>query len=192
MAPIRITIALAAALAVSGGALLFAPAMAQNHGTPLTGIPCRVSWDETTTGGDTQTSQGDVELTQIAPDPSGGFVAIGNGHANVTYHSSLGCTVFGSPWSASYMVTVESDDGRTADVDVSSLDNSHSVTLMNCLLNGDPQFDVDAPGLPTVNVPLHEGATPYTEDRAGPNGRHAGDTGTVTLHYCTPDHPNGH
>ena len=58
------------------------------------------------------------------------------------------------------------------------------MTATQCLGNADFQFDVDAPELPTVTVPLHEGATPFSEDHASDHGN-AGDAGTVTLHYCT-------
>ena len=183
MALIGTKAALVTALLATGVALLLAPAHAQNQAAS-DGIPCRVSWEDTTHGGDWSTSQGEAELTQIAPQGDGSFVAIGNGHATITYHSANGCHMVGSPWSAPYMVTVLSEDGRTAQVDVSPTDEPHSVTATQCLGNADFQFDVDAPGLPTVTAPLHEGATPFSQEHAGDHGA-AGDRGVVTLHYCT-------
>jgi hypothetical protein len=54
--------------------------------------------------------------------------------------------------------------------------------------------DYDAPELPTVTIELHEGATPFSDLQDGgrrSGGKPVGDTGTVTLHYCTPEQPNG-
>jgi hypothetical protein len=150
-----------------------------------------VSWHDQTHGGDWSTVDGEAELTQIAPDPSGGFIAIGNGRATVTYHSAYAsCTVRGSPWTAPYMVTIQGHGGNTAEVDIDDMDEPHQVTLLGCLANGQPTYDADSPGLPTVTVELREGSTPFSEDHAGDHGA-AGDAGTVTLHYCTPDRPNG-
>lgn len=189
MALNRIKPALAAALLACAVALLLAPARAQNQS--MQGIPCRVSWDDTTHGGDWFTSQGDIELTQIAPQGDGSFVAIGWGQGTVTYHATGPCRDVVNPtWQAPYMVTIESDDGQTADVDIGTNDDEpHSVVV--CPATGHFQYDVDAPEVPSIRVPLHEGSTPFSEDRAGDHG-HAGHQGTVTLHYCTLDHPNGH
>ena len=117
----RVHIAVAAAVLVAGSVWMLGAARAQAPHTALTGIPCRISWEDTTHGGDWQTTQGDVELTQIMPQGDGSFVAIGNGSATITYHSANGCHMVGSPWSAPYMVTVQSEDGHTAEVSVAPL-----------------------------------------------------------------------
>jgi hypothetical protein len=191
MAFTRTTAARAVALLASSGALLLSPAAAQPHAAS-TGIPCRISWNETTHGGDWLTSEGDIELTQIMPQGDGSFVAIGYGPATVTYHSTGPCgdQVDNRTWQTSYMVTVTSQDGRTAEVDVGTLSGEpHSV--VTCPSTGHFQYDVDAPELPTVTVALHEGATPFSQEHTGDHGA-AGDAGSVTLHYCTEAHPSGH
>jgi hypothetical protein len=193
MAPIRITIAFAAALAASGGALLLAPARAQGD-APLTGIPCRVSWEDTTHGGDWFESRGEAELTQIMPQGDGSFVAMGHGTGMVTYHSTArGCHLTSSDtFSASYTVMVLSEDGRTAHVDISSDDPSHRFDLLCPLAPGGrtTTSDYEPPEIPSVTAELHEGSTPISVDHASDHGN-AGHAGSVTLHYCTPDHPNG-
>jgi len=193
MAPIRITTALALALLASGAALVFAPAHAQDD-APLTGIPCRISWDDTTHGGDWFESRGEAELTQIMPQGDGSFVAMGHGTGTVKYHSTTpGCHLTSSDtFSASYMVMVESEDGRMASVDISSDDPSHRFDLLCPMAPGGrtTTSDYEPPEIPSVTAELHEGATPFSEDHASDHG-HGGHAGTVTLHYCTPDHPNG-
>ena len=156
-----------------------------------TGIPCRVSWDETTHGGDWQTVHGDVELTQIMPQGGGSFMAMGTGQGIVTYHSAGPCgdDVANRTWNATYTVTVMSQDGRSAEVDIDSDDDPHQVVV--CPSTGAFTFDAYAPSLPTVTAPLHEGATPFSQNHAGDHGP-AGRAGTVTLHYCTLQNPNGH
>ena len=177
------TTILAASIAI---AVISAPARAQIHTAPqpqTMGIPCRISWDVQTHGGDTLSAHGEAELTQIAPQGDGRFVAFGAGHATVTYHSANGCTMVGSPWTASYDVTVASEDGNTAQVDIGSDDDEHSVTATRCLGNADFQYDTEPPGLPRVTVELHEGTTQFSTDH-DLMGRHAGRSGAVTLHYC--------
>src|SRR5262249_53669045 len=90
-----------------------------------TGIPCRVSWDLTTHGGDWQTVQGDAELTQIMPQGGGRFMAMGTGQATVTYHSTGPCgdDVSNRTWTATYSVTVMSQSGQNAAVDIDSDDD---------------------------------------------------------------------
>jgi hypothetical protein len=93
-----------------------------------------------------------------------------------------------------------SDDGRTAQVDISSGDESHEFKLL-CpgLIQGrgasrraETSSDYDPPGLPTVTVALREGAQQFSENLHSDRGvGGAGNAGTVTLHYCTPDQPNG-
>src|SRR5262245_59289283 len=99
----------------------FGPAWTQSPGG-LTGIPCRISFENTTHGGDWFTVTGEAQFTQIAPQGGGKFVAIGSGPATYTFHpGNAGCRVTnGDTVSAKYMVTMESEDGRTAQVDISS------------------------------------------------------------------------
>ena len=180
------------------------PAHAQSQAAPLSGIPCRVSFENTSHGGDAFTVRGDAELSRIAPQADGSFVAIGTGEATVTFHPGNSCQVKnGDTFKARYMVTLESQDGRKAEVDIASTDEeSHTFELL-CpgLIRGrgasklaETTSDYEPPELPTVTVELHEGATPYSNDKTvrTPAGvQHVGDAGSVTLHYCTPDKPNG-
>ncbi len=189
MAHHRTKTAAAAALLAFGAGLLLAPAAAQNQSASQSatqsatqGIPCRISFQDTTHGGDWETVEGEVELTRIIPQGNGRFIAFGNGHATVTYHPANGCQIVGSPWTANYEVTVMSEDGQTAEIDIASDDEPHEVVV--CPATAHFQFDVDARGLPTVTAPLHEGSTPFSVDHAGDHGP-AGDQGNVTLHYCT-------
>jgi hypothetical protein len=189
----RFTLALAAALVASGAALVLAPAHAQGD-APLTGIPCRISWEDTTHGGDWFENRGEAELTQIMPQGDGSFVAMGHGTGSVKYHSTArGCHLTSSDtFSASYMVMVMSEDGRTAQVDISSQDPSHRFDLLCPLAPGGrtTTSDYEPPEIPSVTAELHEGATPISEEHRGDHGL-AGHAGSVTLHYCTPDRPSG-
>lgn len=185
----RISIATASVLAI-GAALLLAPARAQDD-APLTGIPCRISWQDTTHGGDWFESQGEAELTQIMPQGDGSFVAMGQGQGTVKYHTTArGCHLTSSDtFNATYQVMVMSENGRTAQVDISSQDPSHRFDLLCPLAPGGrtTTSDYEPPEIPSVEAELHEGATAFSEDNASDHG-HAGHDGSVTLHYCTlPD-----
>jgi hypothetical protein len=197
----RQTIAVAAAAPIVMAAWLLTPEGAQSQAAASSAIPCRVSWEDTTSGGDSFTVRGDAMLTQTAPQGNGSFVAIGNGEATVTFHPANSCEVTnGDTFTAPYMVTIESDDGRTAKVDISSTGESHEFKLL-CpgLIRGrgvskraEMSSDYDAPDLPTVTVQLHEGATSFSDLQNGGRraaGRPVGDTGTVTLHYCAQEQP---
>ena len=199
----QFALALAAAAPISIAAWLLTPEGAQSQAAPQSGIPCRVSWEDTTSGGDSFTVRGDAMLTRIAPQGNGSFVAYGNGEATVTFHPADNCQVQnGDTFTAPYMVTMQSDDGRTAQVDISTTGEAHEFTLL-CpgLIRGrgvskraEMSTSYDAPELPTVTVQLHEGTTSFSDLHDGgrrSGGKPVGDTGTVTLHYCTPEQPNG-
>jgi hypothetical protein len=199
----RLILALAALAPLVVAAWLFTPGGAESQAAPVTGIPCRVSFENTSHGGDWFTVQGEAMLTQTAPQADGSFVAFGTGEATVTFHPGNSCEVTnGDTFKASYMVTMQSDDGRKAQVDFASEDESHTFDLL-CpgLIRGrgasklaKTSSDYDPPGWPTVTVELREGATTYSHDQTvrTPAGvQHVGDMGSVTLHYCTPEQPNG-
>jgi hypothetical protein len=195
----RLQIASAAALMAFAGAWMFAPAQAQIHTAPQSqtmGIPCRISFDETTHGGDWFTIHGEAALTQIAPQAGGSFVAMGQGQGTITYHPTVaGCHLTSSDtFTASYMVIVESENGDTATVDFSSQDPSHRFDLLCPTAPGGrtTTSDYDPPEPPSVTVELHEGVTPFSHELRGPRGESVGDRGNVTLHYCTPENSNGH
>lgn len=177
----------AATLAAAVIATTMAPpsVRAQMHApaTRVQGIPCHVSWHAQTSGGDTLTADGEAELTQIMPQGDGRFTAFGNGHATVTFHPLRGSVTAGSPWVANYDVTIASEDGLTAQVDIGSDDDEHSVTV--ALGPGHATFDTEAPGLPRVIAELHEGVTAFGVSHTDPVHGAGGRSGTVTLHYCT-------
>jgi hypothetical protein len=196
----RLGIAAAAAAPALAAGWLLAPAGAQSQASPTTAIPCGISWEDTTHGGDWFTVKGDAMFSQVAPQAGGSFVAIGYGQATVTFHPGNNCQVTsGNTFTAQYMVTMESDDGRKAQVDISSGDDSHEFKLL-CpgLIQGrgatrlaETSSDYDPPGLPTVTVDLgKEGAQPFSQNFQGDRRGSAGDEGTVTLHYCPPGQPN--
>ena len=193
-------------MAIAAGALTFAalsvfvPARAQSQHPavqdndddlpPLPpnrpeGIPCRISWHEDTSGGDTFTTDGKLTLTRFAPQGNGKFVAFGSGRATVTYHSANHCRIGrGSPWTAKYEVTIASEDGRLAQVDIGTTDESRKIETY-CLGNKLFYADYDPPEPPSVTVPLQEGTTPFNVAH-GAGAHRAGHSGSVTLHYCYP------
>lgn len=180
-------IVLAASAAALAAALAFTPTRAHGDAGD-TGIPCRISWEDTTHGGDWFTVRGEAELTQIIPQGGGSFVAMGQGPATITYHSTArGCRLT-SPdtFTATYTVIAQSDDGQTAEIQFMSQAPSHRFDLFCPGATGErtTTSDYDPPDIPSVTAQLQEGATPFSEDNVGPNGRHAGAAGAVTLHYC--------
>jgi len=187
----RLHVALAATAASLLAAWLLAPTRAQSQATAPK-IPCGLSWEHTTHGGDWFTVHGEATFSQIAPQGDGRFVAIGSGTATVTFHPGGACTVTnGDTWMAGYMVTMESNDGRNATVDIASLDEEHEFKLL-CpgLIRGrgvsklaETSSDYTPPELPSVTVPLSEGVHPFSKNYAGDRGS-AGDAGSVTLRYC--------
>jgi hypothetical protein len=198
----RLHVVLAATVLAFAAGWLSAPTGAQSQVSP---IPCRVSWDYTTHGGDWFHVQGEAMLSQIAPQADGSFVAIGYGPGKVTYHpGNAACTITSGEWfEASYMVTLESADGLNAQVDISSLDAPHSFDILcpgriqgrgSLSVANASTLEYDPPELPTVNVDLHKGVAAFENDQAirtAAGLQRVGDKGTVTLHYCPPAQPNG-
>jgi hypothetical protein len=176
-------IATSAALAVAT-VFVLAPVRAQDlTATGAAPAPCRIVWDGQTGGGDTQTAHAELQLTPSAPQPDGSFVMFGSGQATVTYHSGAGFTITsGSPFIAKLGVTLNSKDGRTAEI---SIDLAADETEHTIVANpGAMTFTTDAEMPPTVTVPLQDGASvPYSETH-GAGIRHHTKSGTVTLHYC--------
>jgi hypothetical protein len=123
-------------------------------------------------------------------------MAFASGEATVTYRTSAaGCTIVsGSPYKAKFDVILSSDDGKTAQVDISAQDESYKLTLAcnqqgigrlrNVPTGGAKQSinEVEPADPPTIKVPLKAGSTDYSESR-GPRGR----KGTLTLQYCPKD-----
>jgi hypothetical protein len=198
MSPRRLRLALAAtALLVVAGWLL-APADVRSQAAA--NVPCRVSFEDTTHGGDSFTVRGEAKFTQVAPQADGSFVAIGTGEATVTYHPATCRLTSEDSFTAPYMVIMQSDDGKTAQIDFSSVGEQHTFKLVCGLVQGrgasklaETSADYDAPEIPSVTVALREGETPFGNDQAvrTPAGvQHVGDTGKVTLHYCAPGESN--
>ena len=179
----RFPLAIAASALALATALALAPTRAHGDAGDR-GIPCRISWDDTTHGGDWTSAHGEITLTQIMPSPGGAFVAMGQGTATVTYHSANNCRITtGNPFTGHYMATLHSEDGQTAEVDIQSVDTDSHHMDSYCFGNNYFGIDADSPDPMGVTAPLVEGSTPYSEDNVA-MGRHAGRAGTVTLHYC--------
>ena len=173
----------------SGAALVLAPAHAQDQTkTGNAPAPCRIIWDGQTSGGDTQTAHGELQLTRNAPQADGSFMMFGSGQAAVTYHSGAGLTITsGSPFITKLDITLSSADGRTAEI---SIDLAADETDHEIVANpGGFTFSTDAETPPTVTVPLHDGASvPYSESHGAGIHFHA-TSGTVTLYYSpSPAH----
>jgi hypothetical protein len=167
-----------------GAAFVFAPAPAQNQTTTSNApAPCRIVWDGQTSGGDTQTAHGQLQLTRSVPQADGSFIMFGSGQATVTYHSGAGFTITsGSPFIAKLDVTLNSKDGRTAEIniDLAADETDHEIVEDP----GRMTFSTEAEMPPTVTMPLQDGASvPYSESH-GTGIRHHAKSGTVTLHYC--------
>ncbi|HUL82841.1 MAG TPA: hypothetical protein VL131_11890 [Gammaproteobacteria bacterium] len=194
-----VAIGVATALLAAAGWLLV-PAGAQSQASPPARIPCRVSFEDTTHGGDSFTVRGEAKFTQVAPQADGSFVAIGSGEATVTFHPATCRLTSADNFTAPYMVIMQSDDGKTAQIDFSSVGEQHTFKLVCGLVQGrgasklaETSADYDAPEIPSVTVALREGETPFGNDQAvrTPAGvQHVGDTGKVTLHYCAPGESN--
>ena len=166
-----------------GGARVPAPAREQFQAA-ADSVPCRIVWDGATSGGDTQTAHAEVQLTRNAPQADGSFIMFGAGDATVTYHSGLaGARVTaGSPFTAKLEVTLSSDDGKTATVDIDLAPNEGDHTIV--VDPGGFTYSVEASMPPSVTLPLKDGASvPYSEFH-GSGAHRAGRTGTITLQYC--------
>jgi hypothetical protein len=172
-----------------GVAFILAPVRAQDQTTIADApAPCRIVWDGETSGGDTQTAHGELRLTRSAPQADGSFVMFGSGEATVTYHSGAGLTITrGSPFIAKLDVTLSSENGRTAEINIDlAADEADHEIVAN---PGGFTFSTEAETPPTVTVPLRDGASvPYSESH-GAGIHHHAVSGTVTLHYCpSPAH----
>jgi hypothetical protein len=180
----RVQIAIMTAVLAVGAGLMLAPQRAQSQATPPS-VPCRIVWDEETSGGDTQTTHAEMQLTRSAPQADGSFMMFGSGRATITYHSANRCRITGgSPFTATISVMLTSMNGRTADVEIYSLDGSSPVDMV-CALGAGFTADVDVSEPPTVTVPLQDGArVPYSTGGGAGIYRHA-TAGTVTLQYCS-------
>ncbi len=151
---------------------------------PAPDAPCRIVWDQTTSGGDWQTAHADLKLTRSAPQADGSFVMFGGGTATVTYHSGLaGARVTsGSPFDAKLDLTLSSEDGKTAVVDIGlAADEADHEVVVN---PGGFTYSVEATMPPSDTIPLKDGVTTSYSVFHGSGAHRAGRTGTLTLHYC--------
>jgi hypothetical protein len=180
----RVRIAITAAAVAGGAVLALAPGGAQSQAVSGD-APCRLVWDGDESGGDTQTTHAELTLSGGARQPDGSFMMFGAGQGTVTYHTASGCTITGgNPFTANFTAILNSEDGRTAEVDITSMDPSHPITT-RCSL-GESTIDADPSEPPTVTVALADGASaPYSLSQGAGPLHHKGKTGTVTLHYCT-------
>jgi hypothetical protein len=160
---------------LAGALFAAAPALGQTAGD---GQLCRVRFVKTTTGTDTMTMSG---VVNVASADGGDFK--GRGEAQVSYAHQGTCNVLsGSPFTARIRATVKSSDGRTADVSLIADDTSFPVVLKCGKQISESEALFYMP--PAVHLPLKAGASvPFTAENRVGFGKQ-GETGTVSLEFC--------
>jgi hypothetical protein len=142
--------------------------------------PCRIVFDGHTIAGDVLTQSGVIELTSYMPQADGSVVMMGSGQSTATLEARGGCTVVsGSPFTERMNAFLVSEDGRTAEIDITSVRVAAAEITFRCPGGtAETRVTIDTP--PTVTVPLRDGATVPYEDDFG-RGKM---TGTVKLEFC--------
>ena len=69
-----------------GGARVLAPAREQFQAA-ADSVPCRIVWDGATSGGDSQTTHAELQLTRNAPQAGGSFIMFGALHRKAGRHA---------------------------------------------------------------------------------------------------------
>jgi hypothetical protein len=142
--------------------------------------PCRIVFDGQTTAGDVLTQRGVIELTSYMPQADGSVIMMGSGESTATFEARGGCTVVsGSPFTERMNAFLVSEDGRTAEIDITSVRVAAAPITFRCPGGtAETRVTIDTP--PTVTVPLRDGATVPYEDDFG-RGKM---TGTIKLEFC--------
>jgi hypothetical protein len=145
---------------------------------------CRIRFHDEGYGGDTTTTDGVIELNRAAPQADGSIVYMGYGQATATYNAP-GCSVTGSPHTHRVMGIVASEDGRTATVDITTMDMGMYPIVVQC---GPQRSEMQAVVVPPegVELPLQDGASASYEVEHHLIFAHGGSRGTVRLEYCRP------
>jgi hypothetical protein len=172
IASLGVTLATAAATA-----LLVAPQALHGQGAAR---PCRIVFDGRTTAGDVLTQRGVIQLTNYMPQADGSLIMMGSGESTATFEARGGCTVeSGSPFTERMNAFLVSDDGRTAEIDITSVRVASAEITFRCP-GGTAQTRVTIDTPPTITVPLRDGVTVPYEDDFG-RGKM---TGTLKLEFC--------
>jgi hypothetical protein len=169
------------ALAASAVVLL-ASHLAHAQGDAGALHPCRVLFDETTTGGDVITQRGEIRFDRSMPQRDGSLIMSGSGTATVTYRADNCAVIRGSPFTARMSAWLVSDDGANVEVDITPVDEEFPITFQ--CGRGTAETNVFVDGIPTVRLPLRHGASARFAEGGARGG---GISGTVTLELCTAD-----
>jgi hypothetical protein len=102
----------------------------------------------------------------------------------MTYNAP-GCRVTGSPHTHRVMGIVSSEDGRMANVAITTMDMGMFPVVVQC---GPQRSEMDVSlNLPEgVDLPLQDGASASYEVEHHLIFAHGGSRGTVRLEYCRP------
>ena len=181
---ISVTACRRAALLAASMAALAASAQAQ-----LPERPCRIVFDDESWGPvDPWKTHGDIRLGPRMMQGDGSFMMMGQGTVTVTYERNLrdGCTITaGAEKTHPAQVMVSSEDGRTGEVDVIVMNDSHEITYTCRGAAGQGSIDKHVIVPPTVTIQMLHGATAGYED-ADPGNR-TGNKGVMKIEYCRAD-----
>lgn len=159
----------------------FELAASQSEGSWL----CRVRFEDRTWGGDTLTTRGVIELTNAAPQADGSIYYMGRGRAEIVHAAAGACTtVGGARISAQLMGIVSSDDGRTAEVDITPVEEDFPTTVQCGPHRFESNVGVSVP--PSVTLPLQDGASVSYQSESRSAFARGGERGTVRLEFCRP------
>jgi hypothetical protein len=144
--------------------------------------PCRVLFDETTSGGDVITQRGEIRFDRSMPQRDGSLIMSGSGTATVTYQADNCAVIRGSPFTARMSAWLVSGDGANVEVDITPDDEEFPITFQ--CGRGTAETSVFVDGIPTVRLPMRHGATARFSEGGARGG---GISGTVTLELCRAD-----
>jgi hypothetical protein len=148
--------------------------------------PCRIVFDDESWGPvDPWKTHGEITLGPRMMQGDGSFTMMGQGTLTVTFETNLmdGCTIVsGAEKTHQAQAIVSSKDGRTGEVDVIVLNDSHEVTYTCRGTPGQASTDKGVITPPTVTIQLLHGATAPYED-ADPGNR-TGNRGVMKIEYC--------
>jgi hypothetical protein len=175
------------ALAGIAAAAVSTPPQAANAQTPSTGEGklCRVLFEQSTSGGDTFTARGAIEITNTARQNDGSVYYMGRGEAVITYTAG-GCRVAGSPHTTTLSAYVTSQDGRTAEVVIAPDEFSYPIVVTCGPQVSEMNAVIEAPD--SVTLPLRDGASAAFSYEHHLIFAHGSGRGAVTLEFCRGGH----
>jgi hypothetical protein len=170
-------------------ALLASIALAASAQAQLPERPCRIVFDDQSWGPvDPWTTHGETRLGPRMMQNDGSFVIMGQGAMTITFETNLrdGCTIIsGAEKTVPVQVIVSSQNGRTGDVDIIPVDDTHEVTYKCRGTSGTAQTDKGVITPPTVTIQMLHGATANYED--SDPGHRTGNRGVMKIEYCRAD-----